>query len=443
MQGRFDEAVRLAEEAFTAELAKLLSHLAERLSGQDNGKPKIFRDSARREPDRVLPAVPPIECPQQRSAGSLVARPNRSSAVSSPGLRDNAGLRQHVATEMSRVQSVLDGLLVDRPRRNILRRPRVTGTAMQLVIEPGGVVRCIYGEDIDLAALGSPAISRATHVEPDQQGRWLADLSPVVGHVWDRSVPGARPWRPSTLGWRPTGSAAGAADSRSPFSCFPPFMETLLMIVTPESFPLDQWRQRLGGRRHFMLSPGPWPRWVTLPMGRSPKVCIEIEKLTIVLLYDEATSKDRLTHRLVGYSASRVRLGCPFRRPRAVQVLQGPLAPASSRGSRVSARPGQCRTAVSGPRLERELDRYPRYRQRDDCAIRSDCRNSGPDFASRCSEHHRRRPGTGRLCGIYWARSPHTAPAGPPPPRSIRLGFLSVGLDQPPLAASRNGVRRS
>ena len=39
-------------------------------------------------------------------------------------LRDNAGLRQHVATEMSRVQSVLDGLLVNRPRRNILRRPK-------------------------------------------------------------------------------------------------------------------------------------------------------------------------------------------------------------------------------------------------------------------------------------------------------------------------------
>ena len=52
---------------------------------------------------------------------------------------------------------------------------------MQLVIEPGGVVRCIYGEEIDLAALGSPAISRASHVEPDQQGRWLADMSPVGG----------------------------------------------------------------------------------------------------------------------------------------------------------------------------------------------------------------------------------------------------------------------
>jgi len=55
--------------------------------------------------------------------------------------------------------------------------------AMQLVIEPGGAVRCIYGEEIDLAALGSPTISRASHVEPDQQGRWLADLFPVAGPV--------------------------------------------------------------------------------------------------------------------------------------------------------------------------------------------------------------------------------------------------------------------
>jgi hypothetical protein len=52
---------------------------------------------------------------------------------------------------------------------------------MQLVIEPGGAVWCIYSEDIDLAALGSPAIFRASHVEPDQQGRWWADLAPAAG----------------------------------------------------------------------------------------------------------------------------------------------------------------------------------------------------------------------------------------------------------------------
>jgi hypothetical protein len=52
---------------------------------------------------------------------------------------------------------------------------------MQLLIEPGGVVRCIYTDDINLAALGNLAISRASHVEPDQHGRWWADLSPVEG----------------------------------------------------------------------------------------------------------------------------------------------------------------------------------------------------------------------------------------------------------------------
>jgi hypothetical protein len=39
-------------------------------------------------------------------------------------LRDDMPLRQRVATQLSAVESVLDGLLVDRPRRNILRRPR-------------------------------------------------------------------------------------------------------------------------------------------------------------------------------------------------------------------------------------------------------------------------------------------------------------------------------
>jgi len=43
---RFDEAVRLAEEAFTSELADLVSHLRERISGQEDSKPKVFRDSA-------------------------------------------------------------------------------------------------------------------------------------------------------------------------------------------------------------------------------------------------------------------------------------------------------------------------------------------------------------------------------------------------------------
>ena len=43
---RFDEAVRLTEQAFLDELSGLLSHLTERLAGAEDGKPKVFRDSA-------------------------------------------------------------------------------------------------------------------------------------------------------------------------------------------------------------------------------------------------------------------------------------------------------------------------------------------------------------------------------------------------------------
>ena len=54
---------------------------------------------------------------------------------------------------------------------------------MQIIIERDGTARCIYTEEIDLAAIGSPTITRASHVEPDEQGRWLADMSPVGGSV--------------------------------------------------------------------------------------------------------------------------------------------------------------------------------------------------------------------------------------------------------------------
>ncbi len=52
---------------------------------------------------------------------------------------------------------------------------------MELLIRPGGLVRCVYGEAIDLHVLGQPHITRASTVEPDAEGQWWADLSRVQG----------------------------------------------------------------------------------------------------------------------------------------------------------------------------------------------------------------------------------------------------------------------
>ena len=52
---------------------------------------------------------------------------------------------------------------------------------MRLVIGNSGLVRCRYDEVIDLGSLGRMTIVRASRVEPDEYGRWLADLSPANG----------------------------------------------------------------------------------------------------------------------------------------------------------------------------------------------------------------------------------------------------------------------
>ncbi len=54
-------------------------------------------------------------------------------------------------------------------------------TEMELLVNAGGSVRCIYDEGIDLREIGRLTITRASHVEPDRDGFWWADMGPVDG----------------------------------------------------------------------------------------------------------------------------------------------------------------------------------------------------------------------------------------------------------------------
>lgn len=54
---------------------------------------------------------------------------------------------------------------------------------MQMVFEIDGTVRCVNTEEIDLSVIGDRKIKRGSHVEPDDENRWWADMGPVGGPV--------------------------------------------------------------------------------------------------------------------------------------------------------------------------------------------------------------------------------------------------------------------
>ena len=122
--GRFNEAVQLAEQAFTEELAKLVTHLSERLNGAagGDGKPKVFRDTAITNLTEFFERFRHLNIRSNDQLDQLVSQAQGIvRGVQPQELRDSDGLRQRVSKQLVGVQSVLDGLLVDRPRRRIIR----------------------------------------------------------------------------------------------------------------------------------------------------------------------------------------------------------------------------------------------------------------------------------------------------------------------------------
>lgn len=125
MQVRFQEAVQLAEQAFIEELTRLIGHLTERLTGAEDGKPKVFRDSAIGNLQEFFQRFQSLNVRSNEQLDNLVSQcQSIVRGVEPQTLRDSQPIRQRVATQLAAVESVLDGILVDRPRRNILRRPR-------------------------------------------------------------------------------------------------------------------------------------------------------------------------------------------------------------------------------------------------------------------------------------------------------------------------------
>jgi hypothetical protein len=124
VQARFQEAVELAEQAFTAEFAKLVAHLCERLDwGGAEGERKVFRDSAVSNLREFFNRFQVLNVGSSEELDELIARARSIvEGVQPDELRQRDGLRERVAQQLGQVRESLDTLLVAAPRRRILRR---------------------------------------------------------------------------------------------------------------------------------------------------------------------------------------------------------------------------------------------------------------------------------------------------------------------------------
>jgi hypothetical protein len=126
---RFDEAIRLAEQAFTTEFARLLSHLTERLANGEDGHRRVFRDSVINNLSDFFGRFGELNVRSSPELDALVEQARQLvTGVSPHQLRDNDSLRQQIATEMTRVRERVEGLITEAPRRRLVRtRPSTNG----------------------------------------------------------------------------------------------------------------------------------------------------------------------------------------------------------------------------------------------------------------------------------------------------------------------------
>jgi hypothetical protein len=88
----------------------------------------VFRDSAIDNLCDVFERFRSLNVLSSQQLDELVAQAQRTvRGVAAQDLRDSPSVRQEVATQLARVQTTLDAMLVERPRRRILRNTAVIG----------------------------------------------------------------------------------------------------------------------------------------------------------------------------------------------------------------------------------------------------------------------------------------------------------------------------
>jgi hypothetical protein len=121
VQQRFENAVAMAEEAFAEQLSDMVSHLIERLADNPDGTQKVFRATAVDNFKEFYENFRKMNVRSNPQLESLISQAsNLVSGVSAQELRTDRSLRQNLTAQMSNLQTALNSVIVDAPRRRIM-----------------------------------------------------------------------------------------------------------------------------------------------------------------------------------------------------------------------------------------------------------------------------------------------------------------------------------
>ncbi len=97
--------------------------LDERLSGDSDGKPKVFRDAAVTNLQEFFSRFRRLSIGSDDSLERLVQQAQSLIGGMVPDdLRQANPLRERISEGLTRIEASLDGYMTERPRRNIIRR---------------------------------------------------------------------------------------------------------------------------------------------------------------------------------------------------------------------------------------------------------------------------------------------------------------------------------
>lgn len=119
---KFEEALRLTEQAFALEFQKLLDDLAEKLKPKEDGTRKVFRDSAVLNFVEFFDRFKSLNVRSGTELEKLVVESQQLLAVTPQQLREDGAARQQITQSVAQISQLLGEKVITAPRRRINRR---------------------------------------------------------------------------------------------------------------------------------------------------------------------------------------------------------------------------------------------------------------------------------------------------------------------------------